>query len=140
MVENEKDKYMRNLGKKHANPETGQKKYWTTLKTILRKNIVSRIPPILVDNCFIVEAEEKCKLFNEYFRKQCIVPFTSSKLPTLNKITPLSIRNVIFSEDDITKHIKKLNPNKSHGHDNLSIKNYTNVWTINIKAIVYHIF
>ena len=122
LVETEKDNYMRNLGRKLANPNTGQKKYWTTLKTILRKNIVSRIPPILIDNCFIVEAEEKCNFFNEFFRKQCIVPITSSKLPTLIKTTPLSIENVIFSEDDITRHIKKLNPNKSHGHDNLSIK------------------
>ena len=122
MIVTEKEKYMRNLGRKLANPETGQKKYWTTLKTILRKNIVSRIPPILKDNKFIVAAEEKCELFNEFFRKQCVVPITSSKLPDLNKSIPLSIKNVIFTEDDITKHIKKLNPNKSHGHDNLSIK------------------
>ena len=83
---------------------------------------MSRIPPILKENKFIVAAEEKCELFNEFFRKQCVVPITSSKLPDLNKTTPLSIKNVIFTEDDITKHIKKLNPNKSHGHDNLSIK------------------
>ena len=110
MIVTEKEKYMRNLGRKLANPETVQKKYWTTLKTILRKNIVSRIPPILKENKFIVAAEEKCELFNEFFRKQCVVPITSSKLPDLNKTTPLSIKNVIFTEDDITKHIKKLNP------------------------------
>ena len=69
MIVTQKEKYTRNLGMKLANPETGQKKYWTTLKTILRKNIVSRIPPILVDNKFIVEAEEICKLFNDFFRK-----------------------------------------------------------------------
>ena len=37
MIVTEKEKYMRNLGRKLANPETGQKKYWTTMKTILRK-------------------------------------------------------------------------------------------------------
>ena len=37
MIVTEKEKYMNNLGRKLANPETGQKKYWTTLKTILRK-------------------------------------------------------------------------------------------------------
>ena len=89
---------------------------WSTI------SVTSVIPPVLVNNVFIVEAEEKCHIFNEFFRKQCIVPSTSSQLPPLNKTTLFSIKEVNFTPDDITKHIKKLNSNKSHGHDNIPIR------------------
>ena len=81
MVTNEKEKYLSNLGNKLSDPQTGPKKYWNIIKKILKKNIASNIPPILYNNQFLVEAEEKCHIFNEFFRKQCVVPPTPSVLP-----------------------------------------------------------
>ena len=37
MVEKEKDKYLTSLGNQLADPQTGQKKYWSILKKLLKK-------------------------------------------------------------------------------------------------------
>ena len=57
-----------------------------------------------------------------FLEKQCVVPPTPSVLPSLNKSTLFSIKDVKFTKDDITKYIRKLNPNKVHGHDNIPIR------------------
>ena len=42
--------------------------------------------------------------------------------PPLVKTTTLSIDRITFSESDIIKHIRKLNPNKAHGHDEIPVR------------------
>ena len=47
----------------------------------------------------------------------------SSKLPLhLHYLTDNRLSSVSFSQDDITKVIENLDPNKAHGHDNVSIR------------------
>ena len=71
LVEKEKEKYLSQLGDQVSNPMTGQKKYWSALKKLLKKNIMSVIPPILKDSIFITDAREKCDIFNKYFKNHC---------------------------------------------------------------------
>ena len=118
----DKDTYMKSLGKQLADPNTGQKKYWTILKKLLKKNACSAIPPILYNNNFVVEAEAKCKIFNDLFKNNCNTTSTTSTLPPLFKVTPLSLNRVDFTEDNVTEHIRRLNHNKAHGHDNIPIR------------------
>jgi len=122
LVETEKDKYLKRLGNQVSNPKTGQKKYWSALKKLLNKNITSVIPPILQQNIFITDANEKCNIFNNYFKEQCRTIATSSTLPTLVRTTNLTLNSVNFSQNSIIEHIKKLNVNKAHGHDEISIR------------------
>ena len=113
---------MSTLGNQLADPKTGQKKYFKILKKIMKKDICSLIPPISHMNKFIVEAEEKCKILNNYFKSHCVTIPTSSTLPPQTKCTNLSLTTVNFTEENIVEHIRKLNPNKAHGHDMISIK------------------
>ena len=46
----------------------------------------TKIPPLLVNNIFILNCREKAKLFNDFFSKQCM-PITTSVLPPLNSLT-----------------------------------------------------
>ena len=89
---------MSTLGNQLADPKTGQKKYFKILKKIMKKDICSLIPPISHMNKFIVEAEEKCKIFNNYFKSHCVTIPTSSTLPTQAKCTKLSLTTINFTE------------------------------------------
>ena len=46
-----------------------------------------KIPPILVNNMFIINFKEKAKYFNDFFSKQCTSIINSSVLPGLNFLT-----------------------------------------------------
>ena len=47
----------------------------------------------------------------------------NSKLPTSpNYLTDKRLSTITFSVQDIGKIVRSLNPNKAHGHDNLSIR------------------
>ena len=123
MVEQSQEKYLKSLGETLANPETGPKKYWTALKKLLKKNKTSIIPPILQDDMFITDTEQKCNVFNEYFKEQCTTVITDSTLPpNVNKITDSEINMVNFYESSILEHIRGLNINKAHGYDGISTR------------------
>ena len=70
MVEKEKEKYLTSLGNKLSDPQIGQKKYWSILKKLLKKNVCSLIPPINHLDQFVVDADQKCKIFGEFFKKK----------------------------------------------------------------------
>ena len=122
LVQKQKDKYMQSLGSAVSNPNTCNKKYWTTLKRLINNKVATIIPPILQDNLFITDIKEKCDAFNKYLKKQCTLLRTSSTLPLLAKSTELTLNNVKFSRTDITTIIAKLNIDKAHGHDGLSTR------------------
>ena len=81
------------------------------------------IPPIYHNNNYITDFKEKAQIFNNFFAKQCTLVENSSKFPTNSfKRTNNLLSNILFTEDDIAKTIKNLNPNKAHGFDMISIR------------------
>ena len=123
LVEREKENYLSSLGITLANPQTGPKKYWSTMKKLLKKNVTSVIPPILHNGIFITDIREKCNIFNKYFKDQCKTIETSSSIPSqINKTTNFSLNHVIFTESNILEHIRGLNIEKAHGHDGISVR------------------
>ena len=61
--------------------------------------------------------------FNSRFATQCSLISNSSKLPShIKYLTDNCLSFVNFSHDKIAKVIQNLDPNKAHGHDNISIR------------------
>ena len=93
------------------------------LKTFLNNKKIPAIPPIFHDNKFITDFKQKAEIFNSHFSKQCTPLINNSKIPSecpRKSNEPLS--SITFEINDIDKIIKNLDPNKSHGHDMLSIR------------------
>ena len=66
---------------------------------------------------------EKSELFNSHFATQCSLLTSSSKLSShIQYLTDNRLSCVNFSHDKTAKVIQNLNPNKAHGHDNISIR------------------
>ena len=66
---------------------------------------------------------KKVNFLIPFFADQCSLISNSSKLPSkLEYLTQSCLSSVTFSKDDIAKLIQNLDPNKVHGHDQVSIR------------------
>ena len=64
-----------------------------------------------------------CDLFDSYFAEHCTYLVNNSKLPSaLTVYTESLLGSFYFSADHIGDIIKKLDPNKAHGHVMISIR------------------
>ena len=76
-----------------------------------------KIPPIHVNNLFILNCREKTRYFNDVFSQQCKLVITNSVLPT---VTILTDQRIMYMEnDEIISLIGKINPNKATGPDGI---------------------
>ena len=71
---------------------------------------------------FVTDFSKKADLFNFFFGKQCSIIENNSVLPSPTiPVTDQYLANIEFTKDDIKRIICKLDPNKAHGHDMISI-------------------
>ena len=92
------------------------------LKGSLNNKKIPLIPPLFLKNRFVTDFKEKVELFNSFFAKQCSLITNDSELPTsLTFYTNNRLSTVSFSHEDLGKIIENLNPNKAHGHNNISM-------------------
>ena len=84
---------------------------------------VSNIPPLLINDKQITELEAKANIFNEYFASQCTTINNNSVLSsTFNHLNDDKLSSFNISSEVIFQLIKNLDPNKAHGHDEISVK------------------
>ena len=119
-VESAKNLYLQNLGNKLNDLNTSKKIYWKILNKVMNRSKAPKIPPILVENTFILDCKEKAELFTTFFCKQCSLIFTNSVLPPLVYRTNARLNQIPISENDIVSLICRLNPNKATGSDGIS--------------------
>ena len=81
------------------------------------------IPPFYHYDKFVSDIKKKCDLFNSYFADQYTPLVNGSKLASvLIAHTESPLESFHFSADHIGDIIKKLDPNKAHGHDMISTR------------------
>ena len=79
-----------------------------------------KIPPILVNNVFILNCQEKAKLFNDFFSNQCKPIINGSTLPQFTFLTDKRFDHITILSDEVLSLIQNLNPNKATGSDEIS--------------------
>ena len=113
-IEKAKQDYLCNLGRKLNDPSTNQKSYWKIITRVMNKCRAPKIPPLLVNNKFIMDCKEKATLFNDFFRQTIQ---NGSLLPQLRYLTRARISNVLIDSDEILLLLRNIDPNKSNGPD-----------------------
>ena len=122
-IESSRQKYYYWIVNKLNNTQKNSNSYWLLLKIFLNNKKIPLIPLLFHENRFKIDFKEKAKLFNSFFSKQCSLITNNSKLLTSpSYLADKRLTSITFSADDIGKIIRSLNPNKAHGHDNLSIR------------------
>ena len=119
-VEVAKLSYLTNLGNKVNNAGTSQKSYWKIISRIMNKSRAPKIPPLLVNNLFILNCRGKARYFNDYFSLQCTPVINNSVLPIFRFLTNKRIDHVTIKNDEIISLIRKIDPNKATGSDGIS--------------------
>ena len=112
--------YLTNLGNKVNSPGISQKSYWKIINRVMNKCRAPKIPPLLVNNLFILNCREKSRFFNDYFSQQCKPLINNSVLPIFRSLTNKKINHLTIGNDDIISLIRKINPNKATGSDGIS--------------------
>ena len=81
-----------------------------------------KIPPLLVNNRFVMISRDKARYFNDFFSNQCMSIFNNSVLPALNFFTNKRIDYVTIENEEIISLVRKINPNKATDSDGISGK------------------
>ena len=93
-VEMAKLSYLANFGDKLNNPNTSQKSYWKIINRVMNKCRAPKIPPLLVNNLFILNCTEKEKYYNDFFLQQYKPIVDNSVLPVLYIFTEKRIDHI----------------------------------------------
>ena len=107
------------MSNKLNNPLTAPRIYWSILNCLLSNRKILTIPPLLVNGNKLFR---KSWPFNKSFADEC------TPLNDLNKLAPLYLKtekklcNLSISKNDMFTNISNLDPDKSHGWDNLSVR------------------
>ena len=106
------------------NPETSAKAYRSILKTLYNSKEIPAIPALLVNNELISDFKMKEKHFSSFFASHCTPLDNKSKVPGRQTyITDRKLSSLQFEDNDVIK----INANKAHGHDDISIRMLRNL-------------
>ena len=119
-VEAAKSSYLKNMGNKLNDSGTSQRSYWKIINRVMNKCRAPKIPPILINNQFILNCSEKAQHFNDFFSQQCKLIINISVLPNPTPLTDRKIDHIIIENDEIIISIRNLDPNKATGSDGIS--------------------
>ena len=119
-VELVKRNYTLNLGSKLNDPATPKKSYWKLINRVMNRSKLPSIPPILVENAFVINCHERCKHFGIFFSEQCKPIINNSVLPPFNFLTDKKFDKIVILDDEIISLIRNLNPNKAIVPDEIS--------------------
>ena len=123
LISHTKTLYYENLAKKLNNPLLQAKTYWSILKTFYNDKKIPLIPPLLINDKFVIDIRSKANIFNKFFADQCTPLKNCSVLPNNQMfLTQARLGSLEFNESEILKIIRTLNINKAHGHDDISIR------------------
>ena len=98
-VEDAKLTYLTNLGNKVNDPNTSQKPYWKIMNKVTNKG--SKIPPLFVNNLFILISSVKARYSNDMFSNRRRPIINKSVLPTLSFLTNKRIEYVNIENEKL---------------------------------------
>ena len=119
LIEQSKGKYLLQITSKLSDIGKSSQIYWSILKIFLIGKKISYILSLFENNEYITDFRKKAKLFNSLFINQCSLTNNNSQPPpTLSQNTNKRLSSVKITNDDISKIIAKLDPNKAqYSHD-----------------------
>ena len=122
-MEESKDTYYSNLSTKLVKQKSNPKIYWSVLKRFLNNKKIPCIPSLFHENKLVTDFRKKADIFNSFFAQQCSLINSDSSLTSkiINK-KDSSLYSVKFSTENISQTTNKLDYNKAHGLNEISIR------------------
>ena len=125
LISKSKKEYYQNINRKLNDLSTSSKTYWSIMKMVnfFNGKKVPVIPLLLLNGACVTNFQEKANILNSFFAKQCILVSNNSVLTSeFTYMTEERIQSITFRESDVIKIIRAVDVNKTHGHDNISVR------------------
>ena len=119
-IENAKSSYLTNLRNKVNDPNTSQKSNWKIINRVMNKCRAPKIPPLLINNVFILNCRAKAKIFNDFFSNQCRLIINDGVLLNFHFLADKRFDQFSIRLGKIVSLVRNLNPNKASGSDGIS--------------------
>ena len=119
LIRNAKLKYENDCEQIMYNQNVGNKFFWKIMKSNIKGQTNSEIPPLHYEGRTVTDAAGKTELLNTYFSSQAKVDDKDIVLPDLPALAHTSIDDLIVEPNDVLKIIQSLNVNKASGHDQI---------------------
>ena len=105
-----------------CDPARGVKAYWETINKILnkKKEKVTCIPPLIENDIFLTNFQDKGATFNDLFIKQCSFTDNEGQIPeSLRSRTQSKLRHIEIPLEKIVQLINQLDSKKANGCDEM---------------------
>ena len=122
MIISAKNEYMPRMSKTLSDTSIATKSHWSIFgwyNWFLSNKRIPSIPPLFHNGKIILDFKEIINLFNSYFSSQCTPVSNSSVLPDISFHKNARLKSFSITEKEILAIMKSLDPNKSHGWDNI---------------------
>ena len=105
--------------------ETGRnnpKSWWKLIKAVYKDNNISQsIPPLEINDTFIIDNVLKAEAFNDFFLSVCSIMENEPDLPLEDRVlSEGTLSSIDITLDDVLDQLSVLDTTKSYGPDGLS--------------------
>ena len=117
-----KEDYNRHLANELNDPQSSSKILWKILKTFYNGKKIPLVPPIIVNDKYILHYKEKANHFNNIFTSQCIA--VSNDFPILHSVVynmDARLSSITCEGNEVRKILISLDISKAHGLHDISI-------------------
>ena len=120
-IRSSKKSFYDTIAAKLSSSTLSPKDWWTTLKSFIRPNSTTSVPPLSLSGIIYTDETDKANILNDFFQSQTILNEENAVLPDLHppaSIVPLE--SIIFTADAVESVLKLLPTGKASGPDGLS--------------------
>ena len=115
-----KKDYTDSLANKLKTLSLSSRDYWKTLKSFIKTSNSVTIPPLLHENTYVADSDEKANLLNSYFVEQTVLDEHLANLPEPDDINDPTLNNTVFSPTEVKDILYSLKLGKATGQDNIN--------------------
>ena len=115
-----KKDYTDSLANKLKTSSLSSRDYWKTLKSFIKPSNSVTIPPLLHENTYVADSDEKANLLNSYFVEQTVLDEHLANLPEPDNTNDPTLNNIVFSPTEVKDILYSLKLGKATGQDNIN--------------------
>ena len=115
-----KKDYTDSLANKLKTSSLSSRDYWKTLKSFIKPSNSVTIPPLLHENTYVADSDEKANLLNSYFVEQTVLDEHLANLPEPDDTNDPTLNNIVFSPTEVKDILYSLKLGKATGQDNIN--------------------
>lgn len=119
-IRKSKKENIQKLAEKLQRNDNCPKDWWKTLKTFIKPEQPSTLPPLSKDGIIYTSDEDKANALNQFFTEQTILDESNSSLPSDTPPSPHKLETIFITVQEVESTLKALKQGKAAGPDSIN--------------------